>query len=83
MTNGDQFNDEIKLLANGRYIESTIYTAKKDKFASTDDYRKKQDDVAGACFEQESFTNRLMIYLRICSLENVFFSSCCYSEKQS
>jgi len=73
VTNGDQFNDEIKLLANGRYIESTIYTAKKDKFTSTDDYRKKQDDVAGACFEQESFTNGLMIYLRICSLENVFF----------
>ncbi|CAF1048637.1 unnamed protein product [Rotaria sordida] len=56
VTNGDQFNDEIKLLANGRYIESSIYTAKKEKFASTNDYRKKQEDVAAAVFEQESFT---------------------------
>jgi hypothetical protein len=72
VTDGDQFNDEIKLLSNERYIESRIYTAKKDKFASTDDYRKKQDDVARACFEQESFTSGLLIYLRIYSSENIF-----------
>ncbi|CAF4653768.1 unnamed protein product [Rotaria sp. Silwood1] len=72
-TNGDQFNNEIKLLANGRYIESSIYTAKKEKFASADDYRKKQEDVAAAAFEQESFTGGLVIYLRIYSLKDVFF----------
>ncbi|CAF1689635.1 unnamed protein product, partial [Adineta ricciae] len=56
VTNGDRFNEEMKLLANGKYIESSIYTCKKENFAS-DDYRKKQEDVATVAFEQESFNS--------------------------
>ncbi|CAF1284140.1 unnamed protein product [Adineta ricciae] len=60
VTNGDRFNEEMKLLANGKYIESSIYTCKKENFAS-DDYRKKQEDVATAAFEQESFNSAVDI----------------------
>ncbi|CAF1323609.1 unnamed protein product [Rotaria sp. Silwood1] len=53
-TNGDQFNAEIKLLANGKYIESSVYIPKKQKTVLTDAQRKKQVDVACAVFKQES-----------------------------
>jgi hypothetical protein len=65
VTIGDQFNEQIKLASNGKYLESSVYTIKKEKFAANDDYRKRQDDVAGAAFEQNSFNTGLIIYLSI------------------
>ncbi|UJR24340.1 hypothetical protein I4U23_005717 [Adineta vaga] len=61
VTTSDEFNEQIKLSANGKYLESSIYTIKKEKFASNDDYRKRQDDVAGAAFEQNSFNSTVSI----------------------
>ena len=82
LTNGDQFNEEIKLLANRKYIESAIYTLEKEKFAS-DDYQKKQEDVATAAFEQESFNSGLMLYLYACTfVKRRFFFSGWHSENE-
>ncbi|CAF4507593.1 unnamed protein product, partial [Rotaria sp. Silwood2] len=53
-TDGDQFNAEIKLLANGKYIESSVYIPKKEKNMLTDAQRKKHADVACAVFKLES-----------------------------
>jgi hypothetical protein len=52
--NAYQFNNEIKLGGNEKYIESSIYTAKKEKFALTDNYRQKQHDVTCAALQAES-----------------------------
>ena len=82
LTNGDQFNEEIKLLANRKYIESAIYTLKKEKFAS-DDYRKKQEDVATAAFEQESFNSGLILYFHACTFfKRRFLFSGWHSKKE-
>lgn len=73
MTNGDQFNAEIKLLAKGKYIESSIYTSKKGKNELIDVHRHKQCEVASVAFKQESLPNGLMIYLCKSSLEDFSF----------
>ncbi len=73
MTNGDQFNAEIKLLAKEKYIESSIYTPKKEKNILSDIYRQKQGDIASVVFKQESLPRGLMIYLCKSSLENFSF----------
>ncbi|CAF4182638.1 unnamed protein product, partial [Adineta steineri] len=70
LLNGDPFNAEIKLLSKGKYIESSIYSAKKEssiyspkkeKFASNKDYHVKQEEVADAAFRQESFASAVAI----------------------
>jgi hypothetical protein len=59
----DQFNAEIKSLANGKYIESSSYTLKKGKYPLTDIYRQNQGEVASSVFMQESLFSGLMLYL--------------------
>ncbi len=54
VVNADQFNSEIKALAKGSYIESSTYTAKKEKFGLLDVYRQHQNDVATAAFNENS-----------------------------
>ncbi|CAF4109874.1 unnamed protein product, partial [Adineta steineri] len=61
LPNGDPFNAEIKLLSKGKYIESSIYSPKTEKFASNKDYHVKQEEVADAAFRQESFASAVAI----------------------
>ncbi|CAF2216573.1 unnamed protein product, partial [Rotaria magnacalcarata] len=59
--NGDHFNAEIKSSSQGRYIESSIYTSKKEKNAPTDVYRQKQKNAASAALKQESLPSAVAI----------------------
>ncbi|CAF1503700.1 unnamed protein product [Rotaria magnacalcarata] len=61
LTNGDHFNAEIKSSSQGRYIESSIYTSKKEKNAPTDVYRQKQKNAASAALKQESLPSAVAI----------------------
>ncbi|CAF1517365.1 unnamed protein product [Adineta steineri] len=57
ITNGDQYNIEIKQLANEKYIESCLYTiktVKKEKFALKDKYLEKRNDVARNALKAET-----------------------------
>ena len=91
MTNGDEFNAQIKLSAKERYLESSIYTPKKGnstfkkgKNALTDGYRHRQNDIASAVFQQESLPGGWIVYLFKTSIENFsFLSSYCYTERTS
>jgi hypothetical protein len=91
VTNGNEFNAEIKLSAKERYLESSIYTPKKGnstfkkgKNALTDGYRHRQNDIASVVFQQESLPGGLIIYLFKSSLENFsFLSSYCYTKRTS
>jgi hypothetical protein len=66
------FDAEIKLLANEKYIESSPYKPKTGKAVLSDVYRHKQADVASVAFQQESLTNGLIIYLCKSSLKDFF-----------
>lgn len=67
--NADQFNADIKLKAQGRYIESSAYTCKqenqksKGRYASADAYRQKQSEIAASAFSQDSVTTGLIVHL--------------------
>ncbi|CAF4262544.1 unnamed protein product, partial [Rotaria magnacalcarata] len=61
LINGDHFNAEIKSSSQGRYIESSIYTSKKEKNAPTDVYRQKQKNAASAALKQESLPSAVAI----------------------
>ncbi|CAF1468765.1 unnamed protein product [Adineta steineri] len=57
ITNGDQYNIEIKQLANEKYIESCLYmikTVKKEKFALTDNHLQRRNDVARVALKAET-----------------------------
>ncbi|CAF1453442.1 unnamed protein product [Adineta steineri] len=57
ITNGDQYNIEIKQLANEKYVESCLYmikTVKKEKFALKDKYLEKRNDVARNALKAET-----------------------------
>ena len=73
VTNGDRFNTEIKSLSDGRYIETSMYTAKKDITVLTDSYCKKQTDVTSNLFKQESVSCGKIIYLCKLFLEKFSF----------
>ena len=72
--NDDLFNAEIKLLSNGRYIESSNFTTKKDKIALDNMHRIKQAEVAAVAFKQDSLPKGLVSKLILLPVELFFLA---------